>query len=66
MHSQWLFNAPACSESRKKNPEKQGKTFDLQMIMIIIACIWSRDQSIAQETLGRTPGISPHQANHGF
>jgi hypothetical protein len=51
---------------RKNFPIRQVKTFDLQMIMIIIACSWSRDQSIDQETLGRTPGISPHQANHGF
>ena len=34
--------------------------------MIIIACSWSRDQSIIQGTLGRSFELAPHQANHGY
>lgn len=42
------------------------KLFYLVTRMIIITGIWSRDQSIVQVTLGRSPELSPHQANHGF
>ena len=45
---------------------KQGKQLDLQIRMIIIACSWSRDQSIIQGTLGRSFELAPHQANHGY
>ena len=38
----------------------------MQIGMIIIACSWSRDQSIIQGTLGRSFELAPHQANHGY